>query len=164
MLEKYLQSPRALVVLMAASIAVLGSAVASQYLGGLVPCILCQYQRVPYVAILMIATTALLFPRVTFEALIIAAMTFTIGGAIGVFHVGVEQVWWEGLKSCGSTIGATDSLDDLRAQIMAAPIVRCTDIQWSLFGISMAGYNVLASAGLTTFAVLAALRARKVQG
>jgi disulfide bond formation protein DsbB len=160
MLNHFLASPRALVVLMIASIAIVGAAVASQYLGGLAPCVLCQYQRVPYVAIVVIGVTALLYPRVTDEALAISAITFAIGGAIGVFHVGVEQAWWDGLKTCGGAIAPTDSLADLRAQIMAAPIVRCSDIQWSLFGVSMAGYNVLASAALMAFAAVAAYRAR----
>ena len=160
MLDRSLESPRALVVLMIASIAIVATAVASQYFGGLAPCALCQYQRVPYVAVVVIATTALLYPKVTGEALAIAAITFTIGGAIALFHVGVEQAWWEGTKACVGNTSPTDSLDDLRAQIMAAPIVRCTDVQWSLFGVSMAGYNILASAILTVFAGVAAFRAR----
>ena len=30
---------------------------------------------------------------------------------------------------------------------MAAPLVRCDDVQWSLFGISMAGWNAILSVG-----------------
>ncbi|MBT3703786.1 MAG: disulfide bond formation protein B, partial [Alphaproteobacteria bacterium] len=52
------------------------------------------------------------------------------------------------------------SIDELRAQIMATPVIRCNDIQWSLFGISMAGYNVLTSLALAGFALLAAKRNR----
>jgi len=161
MIDPYLQSPRALVVLMIVSMAVVGAAMASEYFGGLNPCLLCHYQRVPYYAVAVIALTAILFPKVTTDALIIMAITFVIGGGIGVFHVGVEQGWWEGTRGCVGDAPASQSLDDLRAQIMAAPIVRCNEIQWSLFGITMAGYNVLASLGLTVFAVMAAWRSRK---
>jgi disulfide bond formation protein DsbB len=37
------------------------------------------------------------------------------------------------------------SADDLLAQIMAAPLVRCDDIPWQLAGISMAGWNAIVS-------------------
>lgn len=160
MMDTYFASPRALAVLMIASAVVLGAAVASQVFGGLNPCILCTYQRVPYVAVLVIGVTGLLYPRVAVEALAIMAITFSIGGGIGVFHVGVEQAWWEGTQGCVGDTSPTQSLDELRAQIMAAPIVRCNDIQWSLFGITLAGYNVLMSLGLTAFAAVAAFRAR----
>jgi len=161
MLDTYLESPRALVVLMIASAVIVGTAFASQYIGGLAPCVLCWYQRVPYGAVIIICTTGLLYPRVMADALAIAAITFVIGGAIAVFHVGVEQAWWEGTKACVGSSAPTDSIDDLRAQIMATPIVRCNDIQWSLFGVSMAGYNVLASVLLTVFAAVASFRARR---
>jgi disulfide bond formation protein DsbB len=161
MLDTYLESPRALVLLMIASVAIVGTAAASQYIGGLAPCVLCWYQRVPYVAVIIICTTGLLYPRVTAEALAISAITFVIGGTIAVFHVGVEQAWWEGTKACVGSSAPSDSIDDLRAQIMAAPIVRCNDIQWSLFGVSMAGYNILTSVVLTVFAALASFRARR---
>ena len=160
MLDHYLQSPRAVVVLIIASLLIVGAAAASQYIGGLAPCVLCWYQRVPYAAVIVIGVTGLLYPRVTGQALAIAAITFAIGGLIAVFHVGVEQSWWQGTQACVGDTSPTATIDDLRKQIMAAPIVRCNDVQWSLFGVSMAGYNVLASFLLTAFAAVAAYRAR----
>ena len=62
-------------------------------------------------------------------------------GAIGVFHAGVEAGWWEGLTRCAA--GGAMSLDDL----LAAPIVRCDQVQWELLGISMAGWNAILSLG-----------------
>jgi disulfide bond formation protein DsbB len=34
---------------------------------------------------------------------------------------------------------------DLLAQILATPLIRCDQAQWSLFGISLAGFNALFS-------------------
>ena len=42
-------------------------------------------------------------------------------------------------------IYASTSTDDLMEQIMSAPLVRCDEIPWEMFGISMAGWNMLAS-------------------
>jgi disulfide bond formation protein DsbB len=40
---------------------------------------------------------------------------------------------------------------DLEAAIMNAPVTRCDDIAFQMFGISMAGYNGLASLMLAAF-------------
>lgn len=48
------------------------------------------------------------------------------------------------------------TIEELRAQILAAPVVRCDEVPWSLFAISMAGYNVLASLGLFVASAIAA--------
>jgi disulfide bond formation protein DsbB len=77
---------------------------------------------------------------------------------LGGYHTGVEQGWWPGPDSCTGQPIAGLSPADLLAQIMAAPIVRCDDIAWSLLGLSMASWNMLASAGLAAVWVLAARR------
>jgi len=140
---------RAPLLLLLASIAVLGSALASQYFGGLQPCILCIYQRIPYAAVILISGAALFMPAWPRAiAIALAGLTLLTGSGIAVFHVGVEQHWWQGTAACGGTDAAADSLEALRAQILAAPTVRCDEVPWSLFGVSMAGYNALVSLGL----------------
>ena len=73
-----------------------------------------------------------------------------------LYHVGVEQAWWEGPTSCTSSGVSGVSAQDLMNQILAAPIVRCDDIAWQLAGISMAGWNALVSAGLSVIWIGAA--------
>ena len=77
-----------------------------------------------------------------------------ISGAIGAFHAGVEYGWWQGITSCASPLGAAGG--DPLAAIMDAPLVRCDTAPWSLFGISLAGWNALIStlAGLAIFRLL----------
>jgi disulfide bond formation protein DsbB len=65
-------------------------------------------------------------------------------GLIGFYHAGVEMGVFEGFTQCTSDIKAT-STDDLMRQIMAAPLVRCDEVQWSFLGISMAGWNFIVS-------------------
>jgi disulfide bond formation protein DsbB len=48
-------------------------------------------------------------------------------------------------------------IEDLRKQLLGVRFVPCDEIRWSLFGISMAGYNVLASLGLAAASLWAAL-------
>jgi disulfide bond formation protein DsbB len=131
---------RLLAILLPASL--LGGAYVSQYWGGLFPCEMCWWQRYPHFAALAFALLALLvIKRSALVAL--AALCLIASGAIGGFHAGVEYGWWEGLTSCTSTIRGTG--EDLLKSIMNAPIVRCDVAPWSLFGISLAGYNFLIS-------------------
>jgi disulfide bond formation protein DsbB len=130
----------------------------AQYGFGLPPCEMCHWQRWPYIAALIFGLGALVLPRWRVQLLGLAALSFAITGGIGVFHAGVEWKWWQGLTSCGSTSTAT-SLEDLRAQIMAAPVVRCDEAAIRMLGLSMAGWNALWAAVLAVFAVLAARRA-----
>jgi disulfide bond formation protein DsbB len=129
----------------AASIAILGAAFAFQYIGGLAPCVLCS-----------LLAFALAKGPVARLALVVAGLGLVIGAGTAVFHVGVEQQWWQGTAECGGIDGASLTLEQLKAQILAAPVVRCDDVAWSLFGISMAGYNVLLSLGLALVAFAAA--------
>lgn len=136
-----------------ASAGVLAAALVFQYGFGYQPCVLCIWQRWPYVAVLVFSITTLTLPRWkgAGDALLAASGFALLAGAgIALYHVGVEEHWWAGTSGCGAPAAAS-SLDELRAQVMAAPVVRCDQISWSLFGISMAGYNVFISLALAAF-------------
>ncbi len=137
---------RPLHVLAAVAAATLAIVYAVQHLGGLEPCQLCLYQRWPWWAVLAIAGIAL-WPktgrRVQRAATGLCGAILLAGAALAVFHAGVEQGWWQGLASCG---GGTvpGSLAEMQ-EMMNRPIVRCDQPAWTLFGVSMAGYNALLS-------------------
>ena len=156
MTDRSYRLPLAMLLISAAA---LSGAYASQHLGGLQPCSLCLYQRWPWWIAGGLAILALLFDgkRLIFRALIaFSALTILVGTGIAVYHVGVEERWWMGPTACSSVAAAPQTLEELRAQVLGAPVVRCDDIAWSLFGISMAGYNALISlaTGLTALALL----------
>jgi len=146
-LIEYFQVPRHLAAaIAAASMAALAAAYISQYGFGLKPCILCLYQRVPYFANIAFGILAFLatfrYPRLVSLFLYLSAVTFFSGAAIAGFHAGVEYGWWKGLSSCGGDILPVNvPLEELRKAITQQAIVRCDKPAWTLFGISMAGYN-----------------------
>ncbi len=127
----------------AGSLALLLGAFAFQAIG-YAPCQLCLWQRWPHGAAVLIAALALVSQK-GWLAWVGAAAALTTA-AIGVFHVGVEQAWWEGLASCTANALAGVATSDLLSTdtTVGAPIT-CGTAAWSLFGISMAGYNVLFS-------------------
>lgn len=139
--------PRHLAVLaVAGSAATLGAGFFFQHVIGLVPCELCIWQRWPHVAAVVLGGLALWLDRRL--ALALAAVALVIGAGIAVFHVGVEQHWWQGPDACAGPDFTAMTPQEFIAALQAAPIVRCDEIPWSLFGISMAGYNALLSIGL----------------
>jgi len=135
------------VVVLAASAVVLGGAFISQYWGGLAPCELCLLQRWPWAAAIAISLVAivvdsrLLLPWV---ASLLAAV-FAVGSALAFYHVGVEKHWFAGPSACTGAATAADTVEALKARILGQMPVRCDQPAWALWGISLAGWNLLAS-------------------
>jgi len=151
--------PAALLLL--GSLAALAVAFASQYWGGLLPCQLCLWQRWAYGAVILLAALTFVLPRRLRPAgASVASLAVLAGAGIALFHVGVEQHWWKGLASCTSTVNANQSLSDLENQLMATPVIPCDRPAWTMFGVSMAGYNFAYATALGLLGLAAALRSR----
>ena len=130
----------------------MAGALGSQYIGGLYPCEMCYWQRWPHDAAIGLAILAFFVkPPARTILIVLAAVAILISGGIGVFHAGVEYRWWEGLTTCSNTAQGGSLAD-----IMNAPLIRCDVPQWTLGGISLAGFNALFSTlgGLTILAML----------
>lgn len=141
----------------AGSAALLLGAFAFQYIGGLSPCTLCIWQRWPHGAAVLVGLMALLVPGRVLPLL--GVMTALTAAAIGGFHAGVEQGWWQGLQSCSAGSVAGISVEDLlNPAINVAPPVRCDQIAWSMAGLSMAAWNMVISTGLALVWLTAASR------
>jgi disulfide bond formation protein DsbB len=124
--------------------ALMAGALGSQHIGGLIPCEMCMWQRWPHYTAIGLAALAFVVPQ---RALVwLAALAILISGGIGIFHAGVEYHWWQGLTQCSQLPGSGGS-GDILSDIMKTPMVRCDEAQWSLFGISLAGYNAIISIG-----------------
>jgi len=135
-------------------LALLAGAYGFQYIGGLVPCELCWWQRYAHAAALGLAITSLTMGQRAWVWL--SGVALACAAAIGGFHAGVEYGWWKGFTECTTTVKFGAGTDALSA-IMAAPVIRCDVVQWKLLGISMAGYDFLVSGAvaLAIFALLA---------
>jgi disulfide bond formation protein DsbB len=141
---------RARLIALLVPLALMAGALGSQYLGRLVPCELCMYQRYPHYAAIVAAALAILLRRtpLTLPLTMLAGLLILASGGIGAYHAGVEYKWWPGPQHCTGTVAPGA---DFLKRLLAAPVIRCDEPQWTLFGISLAGFNFLISTvgGLT---------------
>jgi len=137
---------RAKALALAVPAALLAGAYGSQYFGHLYPCEMCWWQRYAHFAALVPAVLAYAlrgFPDRGRSFVWLAALAILVAGGIGFYHAGVEMGVFPGITQC--TASARGSPEEMLRQIMNAPLIRCDQVQWSLFGISLAGWNFLIS-------------------
>ena len=152
-LTKYLSPACLNIGVLLVSVASLAAALIGQYGFDLQPCILCLYQRIPFIAAIVFSLAGLAAYRVRVIPtlmLIFSTLAFFINGGIAMFHTGVERKWWTFDSTC---TGNSDksmsqmSADELVTHLMQTKVVPCDQPQWELFGLTMANYNVVYSIG-----------------
>lgn len=142
-------------------LALYSGALISQYGFGLYPCEMCYWQRWPHQAAIILAAVALILrrnPSAMRTFTVLAMLAIGVSGGLGVFHAGVEYSLWAG-PACSNTATGTLTIED----IMAGPVVACDRPQWTLLGISLAGFNALFSFGGVALIWWASLRDRKTR-
>jgi disulfide bond formation protein DsbB len=163
-LVQFSTAPRgALAIAAAASAALLAGAHAFERFGGLPPCALCLDQREAHWAGLGVALAGLALGlvfkarRVTAAAAGALALVYLVSAGLAFYHTGVEHKFWPGPATCSGAGPAVADPASLEGVLNGtAPVVSCTEAAWRLFGVSMAGYNLLVSTALFALCALAA--------
>ncbi len=152
-------------LVLAASVATLGGAYFFQYALGYAPCHLCLQERLPYIFAIGAALVAGILSReanLGFAPIIflgLCTLAFAIGAGLSGFHAGVEYQWWPGPSSCTGGGLVAHSLDALTAELQSGQhIPQCDQAAWTLFGVSLAGYNMVISLALTVLSSLPVVR------
>ena len=159
---------RASVAVLVLSALAIGGAWFSQLVLKLQPCELCLLQRWPYyVGVPLAALTAILAFRAHGArgplALLLAllALIFVVSAGLGVYHAGVEWGFWKGPTACTGSYVPAESTDDFLKSLDEGPSVRCDQAAIRILGLSLAGWNVLASLLIAAIALKGALAARR---
>jgi len=149
--------------LLVASLAMILGAYGFQYIGEMEPCEMCYWQRYAYYVAIPLLAVAVLVAADSTQGILaraftgLAALALLTGAVIAAYHAGVEYKWWPGPESCSAGSFIADTAEAFLAAIKGRNIVMCDEVPWSLFGISMAGYNSIISLGLGLFGVKYAL-------
>ena len=129
----------------------LAAALYVEYILGFKPCILCLYQRLPYIAALLIILIAFFYENKKI-ILIFLAFTFMINIVLSGYHVSIEKEFVEPIFSCaGKDTDALEKEEILKSLNNIQP--DCKDVDFSLFGISLATLNFINSFVLATIVV-----------
>jgi disulfide bond formation protein DsbB len=157
---------QALAIAAATSAALLVGAHLFERVGRLAPCDLCLDQREAHWTGLALALVGLgvgltlKWRRAAAATVGACAFVYLVSAGLAFYHAGVENHFWPGPATCSSG-GAVDLGDGSLADILSEKPARpsCSEAAWRLFGVSMAGYNLLLSAGLFALCLVAAGRA-----
>lgn len=142
----------------------LAFALTAQYAFGMLPCVLCIYQRIPFALNILIGIAGIVLAKFGMRTAsgwlsLIASFSFLVGGLTGFYQFGVEQHWWiSGVEGCtipGAAASGAGDFSDLRTIIESAALVPCDQPTWDLFGITFALINALYSLGLFAVSALA---------
>lgn len=136
------------------SAAVLGTALVAQYAFGLPPCDLCIMQRYPYAAVIILGAGGFLFvrsSRVFVWLVLLSSLALATDAGIAWYHAGVEIGLFPGPEACSSTGDGALTLEEMRRQIMSAPLVPCNEAPMRWMGLSLAGWNGVIATALALF-------------
>ena len=107
------------------------------------PCKLCLYQRVPYIFAIFISFVGYNYFK-NDKILILIVVIFSISVLISGYHYGIENNIFEEFSGCtANTLEIIDKSELLKS--LNDNVSSCKDVNFKLFGFSLAGINFLLS-------------------
>lgn len=115
-----------------------------EYIFGLQACSLCLYQRYIYIFTISLLAVHLFFFGARYPRffLPLSALLLLSCAGVSAYQVAVEE-GWVAVPSICKAPSIADSLEAFKQMVTTKSYVPCDEVQWSLFRISIAGYNVL---------------------
>ena len=157
-----ISSTRLILLIGLACLALIAGAWFFELVWGLRPCKLCLEQRLPHYAAIGLVAAGLVLARSTrLQWLVLLGLAALMAWStwLGVYHSGVEWGWFEGPNDCGGRAAPVAAgVQDFMKQLQTTHVVACTEAAWRFLGLSLAGWNAIASAGLLVLATLGLTR------
>ena len=114
-----------------------------EYILGYKPCILCKYQRAPYILALIIGLIGFLKPS-NERVIFFIFLTFLISMTLSGYHVGIEQELYQSFFNCSD-----DNLSILEEGKLLESLnvinPDCRNVNFGVFGVSLATINFVLS-------------------
>ncbi|NBX03926.1 MAG: disulfide bond formation protein B [Alphaproteobacteria bacterium] len=156
-IARFFTTSRLLLALAGFSAAMLATALIGQYGFNLHPCHLCILQRYPYAAIIALGLLGFFViksPKIQKNILLLCIALLFVDGSIAFYHAGVEMGIFPGPSDCTSSGKTGQTIEEIRAEIMGAPLVACDQAMIHILGLSMAAWNAIAAFGAGTASAL----------
>ena len=135
------------------SIFALGAAYFIQHILGLKPCNLCLIERLPYIFAIIIITLGLISKKFEKVIIILLILVFVAATIISFYHFGIEQGFFKESLVCNldnniNNLSKEDLIKELQQQIIS-----CKDVDFRIFGLSLATINTIISLILSVITI-----------
>lgn len=135
---------------------------------GYLPCELCLKQRWAYYAGIPVLFAALALVsgghrRAAFWLFALAALAFLANAGLGTYHAGAEWKFWPGPTACTGGDGLATNAGDLMKSLETVKVIRCDEPAIRILGLSLAGWNVIASFVIFIAALRAAFASSEIE-
>jgi disulfide bond formation protein DsbB len=114
------------------------------------PCILCIYQRYPYYIITFLSLIYFLKKDLKILLILLIILTSLASIILSTYHVGIETGLIEETTSCKTSLNNSLSKDTILKQLESNLASSCKEVNFKLFGFSLASINIILSLILTT--------------
>ncbi len=145
-------------IILVISLMALVFAYVGQYVFGLKPCILCLYERIPYMLGAVLAMVGIVYKK---KFSILFLLIFISSTLLAAYHVAVERHMVTS-KSCGNNLNLATNIEELTKQLIAQEQPSCDKVDFTFLGISLAGWNLLLSL-LLSVAIIIGIRNDKTK-
>jgi len=124
----------------------LATVLAIEYILKIPPCKLCEYQRLPYVGLVIVSLLGCLIPKMKKNISYIILLLFFASTCMAFFIVGVEEQWFKYHSACISDTNLkTNSFEEFKKNIMEKDIISCDLNQYNIMGLSLTAWNLIVS-------------------
>jgi len=135
------------------SIFALGAAYFIQHILGHKPCNLCLIERLPYIFAIIIITLGLILKKFEKVIIILLILVFVAATIISFYHFGIEQGFFKESLVCNldnniNNLSKEDLIKELQQQIIS-----CKDVNFRIFGLSLATINTIISLILSVITI-----------
>ncbi|NCU51198.1 MAG: disulfide bond formation protein B [Candidatus Fonsibacter ubiquis] len=114
------------------------------------PCILCIYQRYPYYIITFLSLIYFLKKDLKILLILLIILTSLASIILSTYHVGIETDLIQETTSCKTSLNNNLSKDAILKQLESNLASSCKEVNFKLFGFSLASINIILSLILTT--------------
>lgn len=150
-----------LTLILTFSVFALISAFFIEYVLGHEPCNLCLLQRLPYLGVILAFLLIFFIDKFERKFFFIATLFFLISLILSIYHVGIEQGIIQESFVCSLEQNINSlSKEDILKSLENKP-VSCKDVNFTIFGLSLATINTFASITFTAISFKVFLKYEK---
>ena len=117
-----------------------------EYFHDAFPCDLCITQRWFHALIISYSVIAIFIneKKKLANKFVLAGLSITwiASSVAGLYHFGIEMNFWTGPDGCSSSI---DFSKDTLKYLLNKSTIKCDEVMFNIFGLSLAGWNALMS-------------------